>query len=129
MRILFLAAGISIGLFVSGSANGQTPFHCSQTSTVQEELIREAQVRKFHVRRMEVSGATFTWHKEFQKRFWLDEGDLFTRSGLVKTVRNVSRIRTIYPVGLQDVKILLDRKRHRVDLIFCVMERPRQNSK
>ena len=78
---------------------------------------------------MEVTGNPHIRHREFTNRFTLNEGDIFSRGALVKTVKNVSRIRAIYPIGLEHVEIRLDRKHRDIDMIFCVKERPRQNTK
>ena len=59
-----------------------------------------------------------------RRRITLQEGDVFTRQNLVRSLKNVSKLkRIIYPVKLSDVILSLDRPEKIVDLSICFRER------
>ena len=109
--------------------SGQSKTSCDQERAVQEQLIREAQVRPYVVRRISIDGNIYIRDREFRNRFVLNEGDIFTRAGLLKSLQNASRMHSIYPIGLRNVEVQLDRERYDVILLFCVRERSRQKQK
>lgn len=104
----------------------QTKTFCQQDAATQSQLIRDSQERAYVTRRIEVTGNTYVRDEEVMNRFVLKPGDIFTELGLQKSVRNVSKLSSIYPIGLKNVEIILDRQRFDVDLIVCVKERPRK---
>jgi len=54
----------------------------------------------------------------------MEEGNLFTRHNLTASLRNVSRLKTIYPVTIKNVVVGLDRAEKTLDLRICINERP-----
>jgi Surface antigen variable number repeat len=99
-------------------------FKCSQPSTEQEPLIREAVKNRFWVRRVEFLGNEYTRDDVLRQRIMLQEGDTFTRENLVKSLKSVNRLKgIIYPVKLSDVIIRLNRREKIIDMTICFKER------
>ena len=89
----------------------------------------EAQRNEFTLRRVEFVGLTYTRDHVLRDRMTpvINEGDVFTRDKLVKSLRRMSELkRTIYPLSLTNVVIQLNRQERLVDLIICFQQRPRR---
>jgi outer membrane protein assembly factor BamA len=64
-----------------------------------------------------------------RRRILLQEGDIFTRENLVKSLENVNQLKKIiYPVKLSDVIIRLDRSEKIVDMTICFKEKRKKRS-
>ena len=100
---------------------------CNQPVIEQRSLITEGETRKFTVRRVEFVGLTYTRDQVIRDRMTplVNEGDLFSRKRLVKSLQNMSKSKAIYPVRLRDVVLYLDRNEQLVDLTICFRERNR----
>ena len=88
----------------------------------------EAQRNEFSVRRVEFVGLTYTRDHVLRDRMTpiVNEGDVFTREKLVRSLRRMSALkRAIYPLRLTDVVIRLDRPDGLVDMTICFRQRPR----
>ncbi len=100
--------------------------NCTQPGAEQGALIREAEKGRFTLRRMELIGNVSTpddlLHRRIASR--MEEGNLFTRHNLTASLRNVSRLKTIYPVTIKNVVVGLDRAEKTLDLRICINERP-----
>ena len=92
--------------------------------------MQRAEKQKFTLRRLEFLGLTYTRDELVRGRMVkfseggrmvsFNEGDLFSRSKLVQSLKNVSRLRNeIYPVRLKDVSITLNESDETVDLLIC----------
>jgi hypothetical protein len=51
------------------------------------------------------------------------EGNLFSRKNLIAALKNVSKIKSIYPVTMKDVVARVDRDEKTLDLQICIKER------
>ena len=103
----------------------RSPSTCAQTETEQEALIRETVENKYLVRRVEFIGNTNTSDNVLRRKILLQEGDVFTRKKLVKSLENVTKLKKIiYPVKLSDVIIRLDHAEKSIDMAICFKERP-----
>ena len=100
---------------------------CSQSAKEQASLIREAEAKQYWTRRVVFLGNQYTRDMVLRREFvkGLNEGDLFTRRGLLISLRNVSRLRVIYPVKTRDVVVQLNRDEKLVDMLICFRERRR----
>ena len=135
-RVGFLALGLlgSVG-FAQGQetvlpeGNGQ--YKCGQSIKVSGPMIDEAEREQFNTRRVEIVGNTYTRYREFRKRMvnGMSEGDIFTRVALEKSVRQVSRIRSIYDITMENIEIRLNREDRSIDIVFCVKQKPRRKTK
>ena len=56
----------------------------------------------------------------------LNEGEVFTRQKLLTSLQRVSAVKRIYPVGMKNVEVRLDRTERLVDMLICFTERPRR---
>jgi hypothetical protein len=109
--------------------SNSAPFNCSQPPVEQEPLIREAVENQFWVRRVEFLGNEYTRDNVLRRRILLQEGDIFTRENLVKSLENVNQLKKIiYPVKLSDVIIRLDRSEKIVDMTICFKEKRKKRS-
>ena len=100
---------------------------CSQPAKEQAALIREAEAKQYSTRRVEFLGNKYTRDIVLRREFvkGLNEGDLFTRRSLLSSLRNVSRLKVIYPVRQRDVVVRLNRDEKLVDMLICFRERQR----
>ena len=100
---------------------------CAQTKDVRNPLIDEAERNEFNTLRVEISGNTYTRGREFWKRMsaGLNEGDIFTRRALEETVRRISKMKSIYPISMENVLVRLNRTTEQIDILFCVIQKPR----
>jgi len=104
---------------------------CNQSSKERNALISEAERNEFTVRRVEFIGLTYTHDQLVRDRMTplVNEGDIFSREKLVKSLQNMSRLRvSIYPLRLRDVALQLDRSEKLVDMIICFKQKPRSKT-
>ncbi len=87
------------------------------------KLIKEAEANQYNVRRIEIVGSLTTNYRIYAKKMAFNEGDIFTKANLEKSIRNVSRLKEIYPIELNNVEASLDRENKEIDLIFYVVEK------
>jgi hypothetical protein len=102
---------------------------CTQPATERNRLIDEAQRSEFTVRRVEFIGLTYTHDHLLRDRMTpiVNEGDVFTRDKLVRSLRSMNLLRrAIYPLRLENVVIQLDTSDSTVDMIICFRQRPRR---
>lgn len=99
---------------------------CSQDKAEKLQLIKEAKSNQYRIRRIEMVGNNTTRHRVFVKRMAFVEGDLFTEELLEKTIKNLSKLKVIYPIGLENVEVHLDNQTKDVDLVFCVVEKKKK---
>ena len=103
---------------------GRSALECSQSPAEQSPLLGEAIANQYWVRRVEFSGNQHTRDNVLRRRIMLEEGDVFTRENLVKSLESVSKLKKIiYPVKLSDVIIRLDRSEKIIDMTICFKER------
>jgi outer membrane protein assembly factor BamA len=69
-------------------------------------------------------GNDFINDHELRKRVLLQEGDFFARKKLMQSLTSVSKLKTIYPVTLNDVVIQLNDREKTIDITICVKEKP-----
>lgn len=112
-------------------SNTPAPFECGQSTKEQNEIIREAEKDHYTTRRVEFIGIRYTRDEVLRRRITigLQEGDIFTRRNLLRSLRNVSKLKTIHPVNVRDVELHLNRAEKTVDLIICFNEKVRPTSK
>jgi outer membrane protein assembly factor BamA len=104
----------------------RAPFKCSQPATERDSLIREAEENQYTVRRIELLGNKHIRDNVLRRRLELiQEGEVFTRGQLIRSLKSVGRLRNIYPVKLRDVIINLDRSTKEVDMETCFKEKRR----
>ena len=99
-------------------------FGCTQPVGEQAAIIREAEANEYSIRRLEFLGNESISDGLLRKRMKaLQEGEKFRRSNLVSSLRNVSRLKTLYPVRFTDVMLRLEKSDKLVDMIICFREK------
>jgi outer membrane protein assembly factor BamA len=125
--VAFLFWPAQTGLLERFSSDRQTSNDgsaCAQSATARDTLMREAETNEYHIRRVEFLGNENTRDLVLRQRMGLlQEGELFTRRKLVKSLANVSRLKIIYPVQIADVVLSVDESEKLVDLLICFRER------
>lgn len=86
-------------------------------------MIKEADKNPYRVRQIEISGNIFIRDKTLREYMAFTEGDIFTKESLVKSIENINKSNKLYPIGLKNVRIYLDKSNKDVGLVFCVKER------
>lgn len=103
----------------------QMDYGCSQDAREQLQLFDEAEADEYTVRRIEFSGNATIRHDVLARRVLFEEGDIFSRKSLERSVKNLSKLKVIERVRLSDVEVRLDRENEHIDFLFCVKERRR----
>ncbi len=64
-------------------------------------MIRDAEKEKHTLRRVGLIGNVYTHDEALRRKIvsWIQEGNLSRRQDLIASPKNVSRLKTIYPVG------------------------------
>ena len=96
---------------------------CSQPAAERAELMRAAEKEKYAVARVEFIGNEHIRDWVLRRRVLLNEGDLFRKSRLLRSLDNLNRLRTIKPVRLAQVVIRLDKGNKSVNISICFRER------
>lgn len=125
VAMLFLCFAPVLGQDPSGGGNEDHPDPCGMAMDVLDPLVSEAERLAFNVRYIEIAGNTYTRYREFAKRMLQNEGDIFRRELLEKTVLRISRMKTIYPVLMENVEVRLNREQRVIDIVFCVRQKPK----
>lgn len=95
-----------------------------QTNAERSQLTEVAEKNHYTVRRVEFIGNQHIRDSTLRRRVLSQEGDVFNLRTLEKSLRNLSRLRIIYPVTLNDVDFRLDRENKLVDFAIFFRERP-----
>jgi PAS domain-containing protein len=130
--LCFLLLGVT-GLAISQDKNKQSEaeeYRCHQEKVERDQLIDEADRKEFNTRYVEIVGSTYARDREFRKRMapGLNEGDIFTRRALEESVKGIAKMRAIYRITMDNVEIRLDRKNRRLNILFCVKQKPKRKS-
>ncbi len=124
---------LAIGFFVTfgfaqtdGKPVSEEHKRCEQARETKDSLIDEADREVFVLRRVSFSGNIYTHDRELRKRGNLHEGDIFTRKVLETGIKRISKMKSIYPMTIDNVEITLDRPRKDIDIHICVGQKPKR---
>lgn len=112
-----ICTGVNLWIVPSSSVRPDEAAYYSQ-------LMDEAQKTEYTVRRVEFSGNEHIRDNTLRRRFLQQEGDVFSGKALEQSLKNFSKLSTIYPVTLNDVAVRLDRKEKLMDFTIYFRERP-----
>jgi hypothetical protein len=98
---------------------------CSQPVAEQSSLIQRAQKNKYLVRRVEFIGNEKTRDSVLRRKVLLQEGNVFTRAVLAKTLARLRTLKMVYPVKLRDIVVQLNDEEKTIDVSICFKERRR----
>ena len=96
---------------------------CSQPNGQRNSLMRDAEKNKYTVSRLEFIGNVHIRDNILRRRILLNEGDLFTRRNVLRTIKHLNRLKAINPVRLSDFEIRLRKEEKTVDVLICFHER------
>ena len=121
--IIVVLLFVTLNLPWCASAQNQTRETCGQTTAEQTPSLREANDRRYTLRRVEFIGNETISDQDLRRRVVLREGDLFSQRNLARTLVSLNRLRKLYPLTIRNVIVRLDRSEKLVDLTLCVHER------
>ena len=128
-RISALASIVFIACLVSVRAQTSeaTAKACGFEKQILDPLIDDAERSNSQIGHVYFVGTTYTRDREIRRRLapGTNEGDVFTRRGLERSLRNVSNLKSVYPIVLENVEMTLDRANGWVDIVICVVQKPR----
>ena len=129
---IFLCAYFA-GIVIASGQDNKRPrepenWPCTQDAKEHDVLIDEAESKQFNVMFVEFWGNTRTNSRELFKIIGpvIGEGDIFSRNSLDLAIKRVSKVRTLYPLTMSDVKIWLDRKNQSINVLFCLREKEKR---
>ena len=97
---------------------------CNQPAREQASIIQEAEANHYLIRRLEFVGNESISDGVLRKRMGaVQEGAKFKRSNLVRSLKNVSRLKTLHPVRFSDVMLRRERSEKLVDMVICFHEK------
>lgn len=116
---------LPLDAYAAGTRSAENArFGCNQPGGDQTAIIREAEANDYTIRRLEFVGNERISDGVLRKRMsFLQEGEKFRRSSLVRSLANVSRLKTIHPVRFSDVLLRLEESDKLVDMVICFREK------
>ena len=116
--------------FLPQFANGQSDEKVTrgQNSEVLR-LIEKAEQNQYRVNHIYFSGNVEIRDRVLRRQInkFLSEGDIFSRQKLYQGLKNLSKLKAIYEVRLEDVEVSLGEKDRYMDLTITVREKRRSN--
>ncbi|HSS20689.1 MAG TPA: POTRA domain-containing protein [Pyrinomonadaceae bacterium] len=104
------------------------PKSTSPATFFESQLMADAERESYAVRRVEFIGNEHTRDHIIRRRMLQNEGDVFRRSLLEQSLKNVSRLRNLRPVDIRDVEVRLNRDNKSIDFAIYLVERRRHSS-
>jgi hypothetical protein len=129
--LLLVSVPLALRGYPPAAASGIGSSPCNQSVAERNALMSEAERDTFTVRRVEFIGLTYTHDQVVRDRMTplVQEGDLFSRKKLVKSLQSMRRLRaSINPLRLSDVVVQLNRSEKSVDFIICFKQKPRSKT-
>ena len=92
-------------------------------------LIEKAEQNPHRVNHIYFSGNIEVRDRVLRHQFnkFLNEGDIFSRQNLYRGLKNLSKLKVIYAVRLEDVEVSLDEKEKNIDLTITIKEGQHSN--
>ncbi len=92
-------------------------------------LIEKAEQNQYRVSHIYFSGNIEIRDRVLRRKInkFLSEGDIFSRQNLYQSLTNLSKLKAIYAMRLEDVEVSLDKKEKNIDLTITVREKRRSN--
>jgi outer membrane protein assembly factor BamA len=129
--ILCLAVGVSSAMFVIAARGQQksvyteTDPNWSKTTQERDSRIDLAGREPYRVGQIYVAGNKQTRDREVRERLLrgIRQGDVFEYAALDKSLKWISKIKTIHPVTIENIQVKLDEEEKFIDFIINVEER------
>jgi outer membrane protein assembly factor BamA len=121
--LIISVCGVSTFTHGGAASDQQGNSPCYQRHGEQAANLEKAEKEKYLIRRVEFIGNAKTRDSVLRRRIFLQEGDVFHRSVLLRSLANVSKLKIIYPVKLSDVVTNLNHEEKIIDFGICFRER------
>ncbi len=118
---LVMMAMVNIG--VTPAPQNEQPPPCTQSGAVRTPLLREAIANRYTLRRIEFTGNETIRDYLLRRRVFLREGDFFNQRNLAKSLGALNKLKSLYPLTMNDVIVHLDKPEKLMDVTFCFRER------
>ena len=124
IAVTFLLLWLTSAVGSQTKENGDSRW--SKNPTVRDNLIDLAEREEYTIRRIYIGGNTYTRFREFRERMLPDffEGFVFIRRLLVDSVQRISKMKSIYPITIDDVDVAIDQQHKRIDFWINVKQKP-----
>ncbi|MCO6511348.1 MAG: hypothetical protein J5I65_11215 [Aridibacter famidurans] len=123
LLLLFL---LCASFFVSQSAAGRCVADKDyiQDSAERERMIAKADWEEYKVRRVELAGNLFTRDETVRRKIFLNEGDIFTRDNLNRSLQNLSKFKQFVDPGkIEDVRVILNEEQRYIDFSIHFLDK------
>jgi len=129
--LLCLAASIILAVFASGgsgqktSGNNEKDSSWSKTSQERDSRLEIASREQYVVAHVYVAGNVHVKDRDVRKRLLsgFTAGDIFVREAFDNSLKEISRIKAIYPVRIDDIDVRLDEKEKHLEVTINIRER------
>ena len=132
--IRLLTVGVSLLIFALGvfgqdkSGNIGVDSTWSNTSQQRNSRLELADREQYVVRHIYVAGNTRTTDREIRTQLvqGFRLGDIFNRTALEKSIKQISKIRSLQPVTVDDIDVRIDDKEKHVEFTINVREKQKE---
>lgn len=129
MSCLILLVTVALFSIFSETVKGDEPNPCAQSKAEKMRLIKKAEDNEYNIRRIEISGNTYTRYRTFREH-WdksFEEGSIFTRESLMKSIAGTNKLKTIKTISLENIEVRLEENDRRgwnaIDFVICVQQK------
>ncbi len=126
LLLFLLIAFIHVCVLAQDKSDNSEVYTCVQPKKEKLKVIKKADSEPFRVRRIEFVGNTYARDIDIRKGLEFEEGDIFTKKNLKKTLKKLSNLDYIYPVRLKDMDVKLAKNDKNIYFIFCVKDGPKK---
>ncbi len=140
LNVIFLVIALASLVTAQEKVDGnQDEKPCFQDNEEKMELVEKAENEEFNIKYIEIVGNTYSRYKSFLKKFGsnknypFNEGDIFRKASLFKAIEGFNKVKTIYPITTDDVRVWLqeteieNRTIKQINFTFCVKQKPQNN--
>lgn len=102
---------------------------CTQDKEEKLQLLKKAEENEFNIKRIEISGNTYTRYRIFRKHWEknFNEGDIFTQEALTKSIKGINKIKSIKTISIEDIFVSLQENDNRgwnsINFVICVEQK------
>ena len=101
---------------------------CRQPTLERDAIIKEAERGQYHIHWIYIVGNTYTRFRDFRRKMAdeFNEGYIFERRFLEESVKRISKMKTIYPISMDNIEVRLDRDKKEINFDICVTQKPKR---
>lgn len=123
---LFFLFLLSVSIFLPQSATGKCVADKDyiQDSAERARLIAKAVKKEHRVRRVELAGNLFTRDETVRRKILLNEGDIFSRDNLDRSLQNLSKLKQFVDPGkIEDIQVILNEEHRFIDFSIHFLDK------